>query len=338
MDTQAISVLADQSVLGLDEVLAPYANIKLEQVAVRDIPEKLYANTYEALFCRSTLKINAKLFAKTKKTPAFVASCVTGIDHIDFDSFKHQACEPYIYCAQGCNAEAVLSYVQQVLSSLQKRKYLGTDTFKACVIGLGRIGKLIARHLKCCLGARVYYCDPFVQSGEFTPITFEDIQDMDFISVHTPLTSGGKYPTWQMLNKDFFHNQKAGCVLLNAGRGEVMVEADACEAKHLNFCLDVWPNEPVISPTLLQRAVMATPHIAGHTLYGLFNGTWMAYQAFCNHFALPVLSAFPKRYIFNKHADLMLFSQEFKATLLTSVAPSETFQKIRKQYALSLSI
>ena len=49
----------------------------------------------------------------------------------------------------------------------------------------------------------------------------------------------------------------------------------------MNLVLDVWENEPDVLLPLLPHLMLATPHIAGHTLEGKARGTEMLYQQLC---------------------------------------------------------
>jgi erythronate-4-phosphate dehydrogenase len=50
--------------------------------------------------------------------------------------------------------------------------------------------------------------------------------------------------------------------------------------------LDVWENEPNISPELLDVVDLGTPHIAGYSFDGKVNGTQMIYCALCYFFEI----------------------------------------------------
>jgi len=56
---------------------------------------------------------------------------------------------------------------------------------------------------------------------------------------------------------------------------------EAVRNRSVHAALDVWPNEPLLNPELLERSVVATPHVAGYSDDGKRNGTWMVYAAFC---------------------------------------------------------
>ena len=53
------------------------------------------------------------------------------------------------------------------------------------------------------------------------------------------------------------------------------------ESKVGSVALDVWENEPLISQELLEKAFVATPHIAGYSAEGKMNATKMVLGAFC---------------------------------------------------------
>ena len=48
--------------------------------------------------------------------------------------------------------------------------------------------------------------------------------------------------------------------------------------------VDTWENEPRISPSLLERAFIATPHIAGYSADGKATGSRMALEAVARYF------------------------------------------------------
>jgi erythronate-4-phosphate dehydrogenase len=80
-------------------------------------------------------------------------------------------------------------------------------------------------------------------------------------------------------------------ILINAARGEVVdtkALLDAISHRRLGHTIiDVWENEPDIPWDLFQAVTIGTPHIAGHSLDGKANGTFMIYQAVCKHLGVP---------------------------------------------------
>ena len=151
------------------------------------------------------------------------------------------------------------------------------------MIGVGQVGSLVAERLAL-LGFAVTVCDPLranTQAG-FQSTALDDIADVDLILMHVPLTQAGEHPTYHFIDKDFLRRQKPGCVLLNASRGAVIRSTDLLQyGKHLYWCLDVWEHEPKIDKTLLERALVATPHIAGYSVQSKIRGIEMIYHAAC---------------------------------------------------------
>ena len=100
----------------------------------------------------------------------------------------------------------------------------------------------------------------------------EEIKRCEVISIHTPLTFSGTYPTYNMVNKSFLENSKAKTII-NTSRGSIVNEKDLLELSHINYISDVWENEPSPDIDIIKKAIIATPHIAGHSYEGKINGT-----------------------------------------------------------------
>ena len=79
-------------------------------------------------------------------------------------------------------------------------------------------------------------------------------------------------------------------ILINTSRGAVVDNPallKAIDGEWLGgVVLDVWENEPNISPELLEVVDLATPHIAGYSFDGKVNGTQMIYEALCGSFGI----------------------------------------------------
>jgi len=85
----------------------------------------------------------------------------------------------------------------------------------------------------------------------------------DYVSFHTPLTDETK----GMINRDRIAKMKKGVVLINTGRGKIMVEEDLVEALKSGqvaaYGTDVWFSDPPdpACPLLTAPNVIMTPHI-----------------------------------------------------------------------------
>jgi D-3-phosphoglycerate dehydrogenase len=142
------------------------------------------------------------------------------------------------------------------------------------LIGLGRIGRLVA---EICTGAfrmEVWAYDPFVTAETLASDDVvlkkdmtEVIRTADFLSLHVPLTEQTK----GLMGRAQFESMKPGAFLINTSRGEVVQEAALVDAlksqKIAGAGLDVFENEPpdVNNPLFKMQNVIATPHSAALT-------------------------------------------------------------------------
>jgi glyoxylate reductase len=139
------------------------------------------------------------------------------------------------------------------------------------IIGLGRIGSMVARRAKG-YDLTVLYNkhepDPVAEAElgiKFVPLP-ELLAKSDFVTLHVPLTD----ETRGMINKETLSKMKQGSYLVNTARGPVVDESDLIEAleggKLTGAALDVFESEPNVSPKLISMPnVIMTPHIASAT-------------------------------------------------------------------------
>jgi glyoxylate reductase len=140
------------------------------------------------------------------------------------------------------------------------------------IIGLGRIGSMVARRSKG-YDMRVLYNKRSrdEEAEKQLGVEFADfdglLAESDFVSLHVPLTK----ETRGMMNKETLAKMKKGSYLINTSRGAVVKEqdlADALRDGHLaGVALDVYENEPNINAELIgMENVVLTPHIASATV------------------------------------------------------------------------
>jgi len=151
--------------------------------------------------------------------------------------------------------------------------FLGTNLIGKTlgIIGLGRIGSMVARRAKGYNMTVLYnkhQPDPAAEAE--LGVRFAGIDDLlaqsDFVTLHVPLTP----ETRHMMNKDTFAKMKKGAFLVNTARGPIVNERDLvdalAEARLAGAALDVFDNEPDISPEIIDNPrVITTPHIASAT-------------------------------------------------------------------------
>jgi len=141
------------------------------------------------------------------------------------------------------------------------------------IIGFGNIGQAVARRAAG-FGMKVSYWNRTRKQNiedELQVSWIESLETLmaecDIVSIHTALTDS----THHLVNTEILSKAKQGMVLVNTSRGKVIDEAaliNALENGHISVAaLDVFENEPIVNPSLLNRQdVLLTPHIGSATV------------------------------------------------------------------------
>lgn len=141
------------------------------------------------------------------------------------------------------------------------------------IIGLGQIGKRVANLAKA-FGAEVIYYSTSGRNSdsEFTRVEFEELlEKSDVISIHAPLNENTK----GLMNYEAFKKMKNSAVLLNLGRGPIVVESNLARAIDEDLigaaALDVFEYEPMHTDNALLKVekkekLLLTPHVAWASL------------------------------------------------------------------------
>ena len=93
------------------------------------------------------------------------------------------------------------------------------------------------------------------------------IKEMDYISIHSPLTKETK----NMFNLEMFKKMKKSSIIINTSRGGIINETDLNEALNNNLIfgagLDVFEKEPPDknNPLLKSEKVFLSPHVSTFT-------------------------------------------------------------------------
>lgn len=153
--------------------------------------------------------------------------------------------------------------------------FLGGDVYGKTlgIIGLGRIGKAVAKRAKG-FDMRVLYFDAFRADEKVEKemnVQFTDLETLlkesDFVSIHVPLLPS----THHLIGKKELSMMKKTAYLINNSRGPVIDEKALVKAlkdkKIAGAALDVFENEPELAPGLadLENAVL-TPHISSASI------------------------------------------------------------------------
>ena len=142
------------------------------------------------------------------------------------------------------------------------------------IVGMGRIGEVLARRCHRGWGMNVLYCSrtakPRVeQELKAQRCSFEDLlQRSDFISVHAPLNEG----TRGLFDAKAFSLMRENCVFINTARGQIVNQQALYEAlvnrQIFSAGLDVTDPEPLPmdSPLHSLPNCIILPHIGSATL------------------------------------------------------------------------
>lgn len=152
------------------------------------------------------------------------------------------------------------------------------------IIGLGRIGKALARRAIAC-GMRVIYhnrheiaADVLLAEGIQASYVSKEVllSDADFVSLNLPYTPDVHH----IIGAQEFHLMKSSAYLINTARGAHVDETalvEALKSKEIaGAAMDVYEHEPLISKELLAMDnVVLSPHTG--------TGTWEGRLAMCEN-------------------------------------------------------
>ncbi|MGA1638506.1 MAG: NAD(P)-dependent oxidoreductase, partial [Ilumatobacteraceae bacterium] len=139
------------------------------------------------------------------------------------------------------------------------------------IVGLGRIGKLVA-HRALGLGMKIVAFDPYISAERGRQLNVDMlpldqlVASSDFLTVHLPKNK----ETVGLINRDVLLKAKPELRVINVARGGIIVEQDLFEALRdglvAGAALDVFEREPLVgSPLFSLPNVVVTPHLGAST-------------------------------------------------------------------------
>ncbi|TJZ62943.1 hydroxyacid dehydrogenase [Sphingobacterium olei] len=141
---------------------------------------------------------------------------------------------------------------------------------KVGMVGFGAVGQHIARMLVS-FPCEIYYFDPYHTdpNAEFKKVELEELFSVcDVVGVHLPVTA----ETIGMINKRYLSLLKKDAIFVNTARATVVKREDLLycieNSQIRGAILDVFYHEPpdeIDYKMILNKNVLATPHIAGAT-------------------------------------------------------------------------
>ena len=299
-----MKIVADIKIPYLKGLLEPVAQ-EVAYLPGAEINSKVLRNA-QVLLTRTRTCCDRALLDGT--AVEFIGTATIGTDHIDLDYCRLHDID--VVNAPGCNAPAVAQWVHAtVLRWAEARSVEGPLTLG--VVGVGHVGSIVARWAQQ-LGYRVLLNDPPLEEQgvalegrglkepHFSSLAALQ-RECDIITFHTPLTRNGKYPTWHLCDKEF---------------------------------LDGFFDD---SRQLLDKAFVATPHIAGYSVQGKQRGTAMVVEALNRRYGWhvsPVQASTPLEGARQVTAQRILDSYDPVIDTARLKASPDTFEWQRNNYPL----
>ncbi len=241
---------------------------------------------YDAIVIRSATKLTAELIERGERLRV-IGRAGVGVDNVDVEAATRRgivvanAPESNIVSAAEHTIGLLVALARNIPQAhaalkqgrWERSRWGGVELADKTlgVLGLGRIGQLVARRALG-LGMRVVAYDPFVSVERFRELGVdvaespEAVYDAaDFLTVHLPLTD----ETRGILGAEAFARMRPGIRIVNAARGELVDEAALVEALRsgavAGAAVDVFSEEPYAGPLLEVDGVVVTPHLAAST-------------------------------------------------------------------------
>ena len=242
---------------------------------------------YEAVIVRSATRLTKDIIEAARNLKV-IGRAGVGVDNVDLDAATKRGiivmntpegnttatAEHTITLILALARKVPQAYLSLVQGKWRREEFLGTELQGKTlgVIGLGRIGREVAKRAGQGFGMKVLAHDPFITEQSVKPLGVATcdfrtlVKEADFITVHTPLTPETKY----LINKNAFQQMKRGVRIINCARGGIVEEKALLAAirsgKVAGAALDVFEKEPPVNNPLLKcPQVIATPHLGAAT-------------------------------------------------------------------------
>ena len=259
-------------------------------VALTQDQLKAALNEYDAVCPTVTDKVNAEVLASPGRAK-MLGQFGVGFNNIDIDAAK--AAGLVVTNTPGVLTDATADIALTLLLNICRRTYEGETMLRAGewtgwrptqlmgtspqgktlgIIGMGRIGKAMAKRCYHALDMQVVFYDAFPVADAGVPATQlatieEVLAASDFVSLHCP--GGGD--NIHLMNEARFKAMKSSAFLVNSARGDIVDEAALVAALQSGEIagagLDVFEREPAITEALTTMPnVCLLPHLGSATI------------------------------------------------------------------------
>ena len=289
----------DHKTPNVADVLAKEADFAVHRLAFDGPEDKNWAVTATChAYCITSARDEVP--DQYKGTPALIERCkellVISTSGAGYDPVEVAACTQagiLVVNQAGANAEAVAEHVVAMMlalgkhivqtdRSLRKERGLDREAFKGRnaqgrtvgIIGLGQVGRRVARICGKGLDMRVLAYDPYLMASDFRErgaiaVTLDELlSQADYVTIHCPLTAETK----GMLARRELALMRTDAFLISTARGGIVEEEALAEAlaagRIAGAGIDVWAIEPppLDHKLLTFDNVIATSHTAGVTV------------------------------------------------------------------------
>lgn len=151
------------------------------------------------------------------------------------------------------------------------------------IVGLGRLGTIVANYAKCFGLKKISYYDPYVSECSIKGVEkINSLEELvgrhDIITIHIP----AEKETYKMFNADLFSKFKPGSYFINTSRGELVDEEamikslesgilagaaiDVLDEEYRMSSEELLKEHPLLKYAKNHDNLLITPHIGGSTL------------------------------------------------------------------------
>jgi lactate dehydrogenase-like 2-hydroxyacid dehydrogenase len=250
--------------------------------------------TADGIVATVTDRLTSELLSATPRRAGIVANFGAGVDHIDLDAAR--AAGIVVTNTPGVLTDATADLTIALLLAVARRMGEGERLVRAGawhgwgptqmlgssvtgmtlgIVGMGRIGRAVARRATGGFGMRVLYQQPRpVDPGELAGLDVERVAGLDellarsdAVTLHCPSSP----ETRHLIDAARLARMRPGAFLVNTSRGEVIDEAALAAALAAGAIagagLDVYEHEPQVSAALLElENVVLLPHLGSATV------------------------------------------------------------------------
>ena len=218
-----------------------------------------------------------------------VANCAVGFDNIDLEAARRRGL--WVTNTPDVLTEATADLTWALILAVTRRivaadRFLRAGDFKGWsldlllgaglqgktlgIVGFGRIGRAVARRAQA-FGVEVVFSDRVEIAGidrVFRQLDLDDlVEAADIVTIHCPLNESTRH----LFDDERLARMRPGAFLINTARGPLVHEEALVRVLEGGLLagagLDVYEEEPLVHPGLLQRDdVVLLPHIGSATV------------------------------------------------------------------------